>query len=353
MKPANVLISGGELKIADFGFAKKNVTRKMKNETAVGTPLYMSLELLKGEPYSSKCDIWAVGFMFYELLHHRPPWTAGSVYELIKNIEKKPLAIDERLSSETKDFLRKTLGKAEKERIEWDQVFEHPIFNGYFDQFRMNNKKIEDKLKVVMNGLRFKINSENIDVSKLFHILGFRPESELKFAQFHKFLDYISPRITEEEVRFFFDKVDEDESGSISISEIEKEMARHNIVFDLANKLRKANTYQEDEEGRELSEQLAEKAKKCFERLYRVLNYKKISLKKTFQAYDRDGNGNLTFECFKNMISRLDNSFTEDDIVSVFEVIDRDKSKTIEFDELNAYYCKVNGLPFTLDESAI
>lgn len=54
----------------------------------------MSLELLKGEPYSSKCDIWAVGFMFYEILHHRPPWTAGSVYELIKNIEKKPLVID-------------------------------------------------------------------------------------------------------------------------------------------------------------------------------------------------------------------------------------------------------------------
>lgn len=43
MKPANVLISGGEMKIADFGFAKKNVTRKMKNESAVGTPLYMSL----------------------------------------------------------------------------------------------------------------------------------------------------------------------------------------------------------------------------------------------------------------------------------------------------------------------
>lgn len=36
-----------------------------------------------------------------------------------------------------------------------------------------------------------------------------------------------------------------------------------------------------------MSEELAEKAKKCFERLFRVLNYKKISLKKTFQAYDK------------------------------------------------------------------
>lgn len=69
-----------------------------------------------------------------------------------------------------------------------------------------------------MNGLRFKINSENIDVCKLFKILGFKPESELTFVQFHKFLDYISPKITEEEVRYFFDKVDDDESGSISIS---------------------------------------------------------------------------------------------------------------------------------------
>ncbi len=42
IKPANILISNGEMKIADFGFAKKNTTKKMKNETAVGTPLYMS-----------------------------------------------------------------------------------------------------------------------------------------------------------------------------------------------------------------------------------------------------------------------------------------------------------------------
>jgi Ca2+-binding EF-hand superfamily protein len=231
--------------------------------------------------------------------------------------------------------------------MEWDQVFAHPIFKGHFDQFRANNKKIEDKLKVVMNGLRFKINSENIDIGKLFSLLGFNPGSELSFHEFHKFLDYISPKITEEEVRFFFDKVDADESGSISIEEIEGEMAKHNITVDRGSKLKKANTMQEDEEP-QLSEQLAEKAKRCFERLFRVLNYKKISLKKTFHAYDKEGQGNLTFDCFKNMISRLDSSFTEDDIISIFDAIDVDHSKTIEFDELNAYYCKVNGLPFSL-----
>jgi serine/threonine protein kinase len=41
------MLSKGEVKIGDFGFAKKNVTKRMKNATSVGTPLYMSLELLR------------------------------------------------------------------------------------------------------------------------------------------------------------------------------------------------------------------------------------------------------------------------------------------------------------------
>lgn len=32
----------------------------------------------------------------------------------------------------------------------------------------------------------------------------------------------------------------------------------------------------------------------------------------------------------------------------IFEVVDTDNSNTIEFDELNSYYCKVNGIPEAL-----
>lgn len=41
LKPANLLMAKGKIKIGDFGFAKKNVTQKLKNQTSVGTPLYM------------------------------------------------------------------------------------------------------------------------------------------------------------------------------------------------------------------------------------------------------------------------------------------------------------------------
>lgn len=103
------MLSKGVVKIGDFGFAKKNITKRMKNATSVGTPLYMPLEILKSEAYTSKCDVWATGFIFYEMLHGKTPWTAHTEFELVRNIEMKPLAMSPSLKPETKDFLSRCL----------------------------------------------------------------------------------------------------------------------------------------------------------------------------------------------------------------------------------------------------
>lgn len=93
-----------------------------------------------------------------------------------------------------------------------------------------------------------------------------------------------------------------------------------------------------------MSTALEIKVKKCFVKLYKILSSKKLTLYKTFSAYDTDKSGELTIEEFEKIMKRLDNTFTQDEIQSVFEYIDIDHSKTIEFSELNSYYCKVNGL---------
>jgi serine/threonine protein kinase len=67
LKPENILIKDGIFKICDFGFSKKINNMRLKNQTVVGTPLYMSIQILKSEYYTSKCDIWALGFIFYEV----------------------------------------------------------------------------------------------------------------------------------------------------------------------------------------------------------------------------------------------------------------------------------------------
>lgn len=51
--------------MCDFGWAvnKKEELRS----TFCGTPLYLSPELLQGEKYDEKVDLWAIGIMAYEL----------------------------------------------------------------------------------------------------------------------------------------------------------------------------------------------------------------------------------------------------------------------------------------------
>jgi len=72
-------------------------------------------------PYSSKCDIWALGLIFYQLLHGEMPWVAHSDYELITKIESIPLTINRKdLSPTTMDFLERCLKLNECDRIFWN-----------------------------------------------------------------------------------------------------------------------------------------------------------------------------------------------------------------------------------------
>lgn len=92
LKPANVLVSKGQLKLADFGLAKfVEQSENMMLKSWVGTPLYMSPQILKKGVYSPKCDIWSVGLVFYELLFGYLPWKGTTTEQLLENILTKVL----------------------------------------------------------------------------------------------------------------------------------------------------------------------------------------------------------------------------------------------------------------------
>jgi len=48
----------------------------------VGTPYYLSPEIIEGRPYSFKSDIWSLGVMLYELCALRPPFEGSSMHFL-------------------------------------------------------------------------------------------------------------------------------------------------------------------------------------------------------------------------------------------------------------------------------
>lgn len=57
---------------------------------------------------------------------------------------------------------------------------------------------------MVMTELRFRINSNNIDINKLLDNLGFKNKKELNYKQFSEFLQYIHSDISKDEIKFFF-----------------------------------------------------------------------------------------------------------------------------------------------------
>lgn len=65
LKPANILIKNGMCKISDFGFAKSLEEENAVMKSIVGTPLYMSPQILKRTKYTAKSDIWSIGLIYY------------------------------------------------------------------------------------------------------------------------------------------------------------------------------------------------------------------------------------------------------------------------------------------------
>lgn len=54
--------------------------------TRVGTPLYLSPELIQHSPYDFKVDIWAVGCAIYHLAAFEPPFKGDNLIVLGNNI---------------------------------------------------------------------------------------------------------------------------------------------------------------------------------------------------------------------------------------------------------------------------
>ena len=74
IKPNNILLHDGVVKICDFGFSTMIKEYNQLFNTICGTPLYMSPELLFMQPYTIKSDIWALGILFYIIMYKSHPF---------------------------------------------------------------------------------------------------------------------------------------------------------------------------------------------------------------------------------------------------------------------------------------
>ena len=99
IKLNNILIDEfGHFKLSDFGISTKLGEDKLA-ETSVGTPYYLSPEIITNIPYDHKSDIWMFGCTLYELTTGRKPFEGESLQEIFfKVMNEDPLPIPEKYS---------------------------------------------------------------------------------------------------------------------------------------------------------------------------------------------------------------------------------------------------------------
>jgi serine/threonine-protein kinase len=90
LKPSNAMLLAQErdfVKILDFGLAKSvgagEVTSVTATGTVLGTPAYISPELVLGQPCDGRADLYSLGVLLYLLGSGRLPFQASSPHELV------------------------------------------------------------------------------------------------------------------------------------------------------------------------------------------------------------------------------------------------------------------------------
>uniref|UniRef100_A0A3P8VZR4 Rho-associated protein kinase 1 n=1 Tax=Cynoglossus semilaevis TaxID=244447 RepID=A0A3P8VZR4_CYNSE len=171
VKPDNMLLDkSGHLKLADFGTCMKmNKDGMVRCDTAVGTPDYISPEVLKSQGgdgyYGRECDWWSVGVFLYEMLVGDTPFYADSLvgtYSKIMN-HKNALTFpeDSDISNDAKNLICAFLTDREVRlgRNGVDEIKRHPFFKN--DQWTWDN--IRDTAAPVVPELSSDIDTSNFD----------------------------------------------------------------------------------------------------------------------------------------------------------------------------------------------
>ena len=132
IKSANILLnSEGRVKLADFGVAAQLNSTASKRNTVIGTPHWMSPEVISNGKYDARADVWSLGITAIELAQGRPPHHAMrpvlKVLFAIVSGEPPQLDAPDDFSEFFCDFLSAALTKDTEQRPTSGELLQHPF----------------------------------------------------------------------------------------------------------------------------------------------------------------------------------------------------------------------------------
>ena len=174
IKPENILIDNDDnALLSDYGIATHCNDGETRT-TYCGTDEYLAPEVIRGEPYDEKIDIWAIGILIYECVspNGKTPFNKLDFLErtkdnkdyLIKTDKQLKIKYDKDFNPLAKNLIEKILKINPKERLPIDDILKHIFFNDVNleiknDLFNYNKNEDNNKQKILSE---LKIIKENV-----------------------------------------------------------------------------------------------------------------------------------------------------------------------------------------------
>eukprot|EP01105_Mastigella_eilhardi_P013559 TRINITY_DN308_c0_g1_i5.p1 TRINITY_DN308_c0_g1~~TRINITY_DN308_c0_g1_i5.p1 ORF type:complete len:1333 (+),score=319.09 TRINITY_DN308_c0_g1_i5:117-4001(+) len=139
LKPDNLLLTRtGHLQLTDFGLSRVGLMESEEptdtgtgKPKVVGTPDYLSPEIILGTGHGPAVDWWALGVMIYEFLTGVPPFNDETPELVFQRILNRDIEWDERIKPDARDLIDKLLRSNPEKRLGHHgaaEVKRHPYF---------------------------------------------------------------------------------------------------------------------------------------------------------------------------------------------------------------------------------
>lgn len=131
IKSDSILLAGdGGVKLSDFGFCAQVSKQVPRRRSLVGTPYWLSPEIISRQAYGPEVDIWSMGIMIMEMVDGEPPFYNEPPIQAMKRIRDMPpprLQNQDRISPDLQNFLSHMLVKDPSQRATARGLLQHPF----------------------------------------------------------------------------------------------------------------------------------------------------------------------------------------------------------------------------------
>ncbi|KAG0266084.1 Serine/threonine-protein kinase Nek2 [Mortierella polycephala] len=146
LKPDNVFLDAKKnVKLGDFGLSR-SLTNSQRTfaQTYVGTPFYMSPELISDSLYDTKSDIWSLGCVVFEMCALEPPFLADTQEELSAKIKlgRIPM-LPPQYSQELNNVVRAMIQVNPRKRPSTGDLLANPRIKIISMQLEVKRKSVE------------------------------------------------------------------------------------------------------------------------------------------------------------------------------------------------------------------